>query len=195
MARPRTGAGFTITQLESMLTSRRQQLDELGRERTKVLKQLATIPDAEGRLVWVTGHSLGGALATLAACPLNALAFNLHNVYTFAAPMVCNHAACSQWDVTFPEKIYRFVFQDDLVPSLPIVEVPNSYAHVQQQVYLSKPKAEDLGEVRKWLDLLLLGAAGLTGLLPVVLQQFHERIRSHSLNDSYLPALRREIRA
>src|SRR5205823_5750140 len=122
----------------------------------KVLKQLEKIPGSDDCLVWLTGHSLGGALAALAACPFNALMYNVHGVYTFAAPMVCNHAAGNQWDLTFPEKIYRFVYQDDPVPSLPILEVPNPYFHVQQQVFLSKPKADDPGLVRKFLDMLLM---------------------------------------
>ena len=108
--------------------------------------------------------------------------------------MVANHAACSQWDITFPEKIFRFVFQDDPVPSLPILEVPNPYTHMQQLVYLHKPKAEDSWMVRKWLDMLLLGAAGLTGLLPIVINLLNDRIKSHSLSDSYLPAIRRELK-
>ena len=45
MARPSASSGFTIAQLENMLVSRRSQLDTLGRDRARTLKQLAAIDD------------------------------------------------------------------------------------------------------------------------------------------------------
>jgi hypothetical protein len=59
MARPKAGAGFTITQLESMLESKRVQLNELARERDRVVKQLTAIDDKVRRL----GGSVGGRFA------------------------------------------------------------------------------------------------------------------------------------
>jgi hypothetical protein len=60
MARPKAGAGFTITQLESMLESKRDQLGALSKERHRILKQLATIDDKVRRLGGTVRGGMGG---------------------------------------------------------------------------------------------------------------------------------------
>jgi len=68
-----------------------------------------------GKLLWITGHSLGGALATLAAARLGAeLAPNA--VYTFGQPAVgdATFGASYRW----PH--FRFVNNQDPVPLVPL---------------------------------------------------------------------------
>lgn len=60
---------------------------------------------------WFTGHSLGGALATLAASRFSPV----RAVYTFGAPRVGNEAFVR----SFSTAMYRFVNGDDVVPALP----------------------------------------------------------------------------
>ena len=57
MARPRAGASLTITQLESMLQARRSDLEDLHRERAKVVKQLDSI---DGKIKQLGGTPRGG---------------------------------------------------------------------------------------------------------------------------------------
>lgn len=89
------------------------------------------------RPLWITGHSLGGALALLGAWLFQRKFINVHQVYTFGAPMVGNVAATKAFDREFPRKIYRVVNGPDPVPKLPTVSlIANDYGHVQTQLGL-----------------------------------------------------------
>jgi triacylglycerol lipase len=67
-----------------------------------------------GQRVWLTGHSLGGALATLSAAHLGPEA--IQGLYTFGCPRVGDAAFAS----VLPTRSYvRFVHRDDWVPTVP----------------------------------------------------------------------------
>jgi triacylglycerol lipase len=67
-----------------------------------------------GQRIWLTGHSLGGALATLAAAYLGAEA--IQGLYTYGCPRVGDAAFAS----ILPAQSYiRFVHRDDWVPTVP----------------------------------------------------------------------------
>lgn len=68
--------------------------------------------------LWVTGHSLGGALAVIAAHDLDA-DFRVHGVVTFGQPMVGQRDLARHWSPTFKGRYQRFVFEGDLVCRLP----------------------------------------------------------------------------
>ncbi len=82
---------------------------------------LAHIREIQGKgcKIWVTGHSLGGALATLFAGRYG----TVQGVYTFGAPRVGNEDFREHFD----RDIYRFVNNRDIVPRLP---PPGLYVHV-----------------------------------------------------------------
>jgi hypothetical protein len=63
----------------------------------------------------VTGHSLGGAMATLASVRLASEGYTVRAVYTFGSPRVGDRAFRRKYRL--PN--YRFVNDDDLVPHLP----------------------------------------------------------------------------
>ncbi|HSM84293.1 MAG TPA: lipase family protein [Nodosilinea sp.] len=91
----------------------------------------------EGQQVTVTGHSLGGALATIAALDLQ---YNLgakHNltfeVHTFGAPRVGNRAMVDSYNGRLPNS-YRFVYGWDLIPSVP--RTWQGFEHVNTAVQL-----------------------------------------------------------
>lgn len=69
--------------------------------------------------IWVTGHSLGGALAVLLASMFIEEGIEVRGLYTFGAPRVGD----SQFSESFNEKFtgvsYRIVNEGDLVPHLP----------------------------------------------------------------------------
>ena len=67
--------------------------------------------------VWVTGHSLGGAIATLTAFSLHLGGWNVAPVYTFGCPHVGDpeFAGVVARDI----ESYRVVNDDDIVPHLP----------------------------------------------------------------------------
>lgn len=51
-----------------------------------------------GPQIFITGHSLGGAIATLAAFELTLAGYNVAAVHTFGSPRVGNPAYSGQWD-------------------------------------------------------------------------------------------------
>lgn len=91
----------------------------------------------QDRKVWVTGHSLGGALATLAAWRLEQQFVTVEGVYTFGAPMIGNELAAKAYDTQFAGRSFRFIDDADLVPRLPTVSfVTNQYVHVPREMSL-----------------------------------------------------------
>lgn len=89
------------------------------------------------RPVWITGHSLGGALALFAGWMMHRQFLNVHQISTYGAPMVGNKDACAAIDREFKGKIYRYVNTTDPVPKLPTVSlIANSYGHVQQEILM-----------------------------------------------------------
>ena len=82
------------------------------------------------RPLWITGHSLGGALALMAAWRFQQQFLQVHEVCTFGAPMVGNDAAAEAFKREFPGKIFRYVDAMDIVPKLPTISlVTNTYTH------------------------------------------------------------------
>ena len=74
----------------------------------------------QGRDVWLTGHSLGGALAVLLAATLIESGRHVTGLYTFAAPRVGNQDFAKRLNYELRRKAHwRIVNQGDLVPHLP----------------------------------------------------------------------------
>jgi hypothetical protein len=87
------------------------------------------------RPVWITGHSLGGALAQLAAWLCDRRGIPVHQVYTFGAPMIGNDAAAKAFDKAFPNMIFRYVDTSDPIPKLPTVSLAaNDYCHCDKEM-------------------------------------------------------------
>jgi triacylglycerol lipase len=89
------------------------------------------------RPIWVTGHSLGGALALLAAWLLRRKFIPVHQVYTFGGPMIGNDEVVQAFAREFPEKIFRYVNRPDPVPKLPTISlIANHYMHCGAETLL-----------------------------------------------------------
>jgi hypothetical protein len=73
----------------------------------------------ENQPLWVTGHSLGGAMATLTAVRLGRLGYKLAPVYTFAAPRNGNDDYAQDSKEWLRGKHFRIINGQDLVPRLP----------------------------------------------------------------------------
>lgn len=70
------------------------------------------------KTLWLTGHSLGGALATLAAYDLLKKDFPLGGLYTFGQPCVGDKNFCKDFTDKAGGRAFRFVNDEDLVPRL-----------------------------------------------------------------------------
>jgi triacylglycerol lipase len=71
--------------------------------------------------IWFTGHSLGGALAALAAMRLYFEEPSLlaDGVYTFGQPRVCDRSLARAHDEVFGDRTHRFVNNNDIVAQVP----------------------------------------------------------------------------
>ncbi|HTN75284.1 MAG TPA: lipase family protein [Pirellulaceae bacterium] len=91
-----------------------------------ILTRVQALRD-NGQTVWVTGHSLGGALATIAAARLTEAGIEPYITCTFGAPRCLDPKAAA----SYLPRLYRFVNKGDLVPTVPpALSLPwNRYQH------------------------------------------------------------------
>jgi triacylglycerol lipase len=72
------------------------------------------------RTLWITGHSLGGALAVLATARLHFTeAQPINGTYTYGQPRVGDPEFCACFDQGFGNNTFRFVNYQDIVPRVP----------------------------------------------------------------------------
>src|SRR5262249_20261900 len=89
------------------------------------------------RPLWITGHSLGGALALLSAWMFRRKFIPVHQVYTFGAPMIGNVEATQAFDRDLADRVFRYVSLMDPVPKLPTVSlIANHYGHCLKEIDL-----------------------------------------------------------
>ncbi len=73
------------------------------------------------RSLWITGHSLGGALAVLATAKLRfEKAQPVSGLYTYGQPRVGDFEFSSRFDQGFGANTFRFVNFQDIVPRVPL---------------------------------------------------------------------------
>ena len=75
-----------------------------------------------GRTLWLTGHSLGGALAAVAAsaCTFDpASRLPINGIYTYGQPRFALHDFSLNYDAQLRNRHFRFVNRKDLVPRVP----------------------------------------------------------------------------
>lgn len=102
-----------------------------------VFKAVKAEMDANERPLWLTGHSLGGALALLAGWLFIRKMIPVHQIYTYGGPMVGNAAAIKAIDKEFKGKIFRCVNLPDPVPRLPTMSlIANEYGHCEKEILL-----------------------------------------------------------
>jgi hypothetical protein len=70
-------------------------------------------------LLWVTGHSLGGALAQLLAVELMDLNYNVAGVHCFGSPNVGDSGFARSYNASMGRMTYRYVYHADPVPFFP----------------------------------------------------------------------------
>lgn len=81
--------------------------------------------------IYVTGHSLGAAVATLAAADLFALTPDI-TLYTFGSPRVGDQAFATYFDKIVPDA-FRIVHKNDIVPHVPQRFL--GFRHVSQEIW------------------------------------------------------------
>ncbi len=88
---------------------------------------------AATRRLWLTGHSIGGAIALLAALRLEHEGFDVHAVTTFGTPAVMDRAAASG----FTCRVTRVVNNEDIVPNISWPSLMDTYTHAGERILLT----------------------------------------------------------
>jgi triacylglycerol lipase len=83
--------------------------------------------------LFLTGHSLGGALAILAAAQLQLCGHQVDGVYTFGCPRIGDRQFAMQYNRRLYNCTFRLVNHRDIVTQLPPAEM--AYTHVGQLIY------------------------------------------------------------
>ncbi len=84
-----------------------------------------------GSSIWLTGHSLGGALATIAAAEWQGR-YPITGVATYGQPAVGKGAFGDFMKRNYGGRFFRYVNDDDIVP-----RVPPTYRHVGQLIHFT----------------------------------------------------------
>jgi lipase (class 3) len=130
--------------------------------------------DKRMEALYITGHSLGGALAVLATAiisvdpGLTAIKEQLRGVYTYGQPMVGGKVFAKKFEQELGDMLFRHVYKADIVPRLPPVTM-GSFQHFGREftatdagwVYQSKPVTQ----------LLTVGLSTLVGALSWIKDQ------------------------
>lgn len=82
----------------------------------------------QGQSLWLTGHSLGAALATLAAARWREQDKPVHGLYSFGGPRVGDRSFERTFNQDFRPRNFRFVNNADLVTRVPLRAMGFSHA-------------------------------------------------------------------
>jgi hypothetical protein len=129
----------------------------------------------------VTGHSLGGALATMAAASLQDNNMEVAGLYTFGQPRVGDLSFTRQLNTRLADKVFRFINNNDVVPHVPppfsLRNPTRLYAHLGTVKYFnSKGKlASNYKAISRALD-------GIIGLFKGLFESGFDLISDHSMS-------------
>ena len=92
--------------------------------------------------LWVTGHSLGGALAAIATISLETQGFQVSGLYTFGQPRVADWRMVNAMNRCLGDRLFRYVNNNDIVPLIPPQIIPwvptRVYGHMGQFRYFNE---------------------------------------------------------
>ena len=117
----------------------------------KDLNTFVTQYQDQGQSLWISGHSLGAALATLACARWREADKPVNGLYTFGSPRVGDRVFERTFDQDFEARNFRFVNNGDIVTRVPLRVM--GFSHVGTLAYL-----DDQGMLRTdpgWWDRFL----------------------------------------
>lgn len=102
--------------------------------------------------LWLTGHSLGGAMATVAAADLLWADESYQGTYTFGQPRVGDREFARKYNIEARAKHFRFQNNNDIVTRVPARLM--GYSHVGSSLYITEDGevSDDPGWWTRFLD-------------------------------------------
>jgi len=125
--------------------------------------------------LWCTGHSLGAALAIVAAAHLLADGQTVNGVYNFGQPRVGDGAFAEEFQRRFPGRHFRFVNNNDSVTRVP----PRAfgYSHTGELRYI-----DSSGEIHEDISFWDKFLARVTGRIEDFLKPGTDGLKDHSMS-------------
>lgn len=156
-------------------------LDDIWQE---MLETIVSFKDNHQTL-WFTGHSLGGALATLAAAERIAQDQPFNGVYTFGQPRCVDRQMARNMNIEAKARIFRFHNNNDIVPRVP--QRIMGYSHLGTFIYIDVDKKlhTDIHWWNQFLD-------RVGGILEALKETGVDKLEDHKMA-SYIEALERNI--
>lgn len=139
--------------------------------------------------IWIGGHSLGGALALLAAARLQLQEKTpVQGLYTFGQPRAGNYSFANAFDEAFKERATRFVNNNDIVPHVPPPGLILRYWHTTRMIYID-------AEGKLWPDMPYWKRlqVGLQGAMQDLGKLGPDALKDHTM-DYYVEHIRRSIK-
>jgi len=146
--------------------------------------------------IYITGHSLGAGLATLAALHIQKLAEKYQTspaikLYTFASPRVGNETFARHFDLSHSLKSYRIINSEDLIQSVPLPTT--ELIDEETRKGMSAGGLERLARVKAFLEHLTKGQSEKhyqhIGVPVTFTQQTGTIAGNHNLTNTYRQAL------
>lgn len=132
----------------------------------------------DGCPLYITGHSLGGALATIATQRLEQVFTDqIAACYTFGSPRVGN----DDYDKSIKASIYRVVNSIDIVTLIPLLTM--GYTHIGDTRYLTRD-----GGLRRGIRLALRGWDAMVSMLLSLPRVLMPWVAAHRI-DAYIEKL------
>jgi hypothetical protein len=134
-----------------------EDVDEVEENRNRVRRDDLDVGIRPLEVLYITGHSLGGAMAAMAAFriahgPEFASVLNkVKAVYTYGQPMIGN-AAWARLAARYPllnERLFRHVYDHDVVPALP-PKAAGDFAHMGVE-FRAEHRTTSAGDRPTWV--------------------------------------------
>jgi triacylglycerol lipase len=142
---------------------------------------------ASNKKIWITGHSLGGALAVLLTAMLTADNVPVAGLYTYGAPRVGD----TKFEEIFNDRFanaYRVVNENDMVPHLPPEFL--GFSHTGQRVLFRKDGVRS-DDRETWYEFQKMMGSWLSNLTKAKVFIKEPHLLAHS--EGYLQKLKRDF--
>ena len=144
-------------------------------------KRCRSLQEQNKRPLFITGHSLGSAMATIAAAKLIHVDKPFTSVYTFGQPRALSRKTSQIFNVECKSRFFRFHNNNDIVTRVPARLM--GYSHVGNYLYITEEK-EIYQEVGFWFKFV----DQIDGVIKDVKEKGFDGIKDHDINE-YLSAI------
>jgi len=142
---------------------------------------------------WITGHSLGGALAALSAARfIEEESKRAKGIYTFGQPRVGNVTFAENFDAILKRRTFRFVNNEDIVTRVPPQQA--GYSHIGTVMYFDSlgQLLRGIGPWRQFLDRSVSKLVRSADRLRILQEQFPNGLEDHSI-DRYIKRIKKNL--